>query len=130
MRPLFLASWFLARASSLAAEKTLYTSSSSHDAAIIVVMGNTVVKPLRPMPCRASLHHWNWGIPNRGIAGDESIISFTFSSSVSRPSKSSARCSAVSFGFWYGSVCAMSADVASVSKDVKNSCFMFFCFFI
>ena len=48
----------------------------------------------------ASFHQWNSGMARRGMTGDTSIISFAFSSKVSRPKRSSARCSALSCGFW------------------------------
>ena len=63
-------------------------------------------------------------MPSLGIAGDTSIISLVFSSNVNRPNRSSARCSAVKFGFWYGSICAIIADVVNVNRVVKNSFFM------
>jgi hypothetical protein len=63
-------------------------------------------------------------MPNRGMAGDVSIINLAFSSSVSRPSKSSARCSAVRFGFWYGNICAIIADAVNAMSVVKNSFFI------
>ena len=124
MSPERFACWAFTRASSLTAVNTWYSRASFHEAAIAIVIGNTVAKPFRPTPCSASFHHWNWGMPNRGMAGDESIISLTFSSSVKRPNKSSARCSAVRFGFWYGNDCAINTVVVSVSRVVKSSFFI------
>ena len=60
-------------------------------------------------------------MPSRAMAGDWSIISFTFSSSVNLDSRSSARSAAVSCGFWYGNVCAVIAMVPNVMNTVASS---------
>ena len=62
--------------------------------------GKVVLSPLRPTPCRASLHQSNCGMPSLGMAGELFIISAAFSSRVRRPSKSSTRCSTGNAGFW------------------------------
>ena len=90
---------FLARASSLAMLNARRTSASSHDAAMPMVMGNTVAVPLRATPCSVSFHHWKAGMPSRSMAGDTSIMIFAFSSSVSRWQRSRARSSLESAGF-------------------------------
>ena len=53
--------------------------------------GKTVAVPFLPTPWRASLHQSKGGIPSRSIAGDEFIMRLTFSSSVRREQRSSAR---------------------------------------
>ena len=87
------ACWFFMRASSLTASKHCCSRMSSHDAAMPMVIGNTVVNPLRPTPCSASFHHWKLGMPSRSIGLELLSIRRAFSSSVRRPMRSSALCS-------------------------------------
>ena len=82
--------------------------------------GKVVDSPLRPTPCKASLHQSNCGMPSRSIAGEPFIISLAFSSSVSLPSRSSARSSAGRLGFWYGRFCAV-APVATAIMAASSS---------
>src|SRR5678815_276247 len=90
---------YFARVSSETALKILYTSESSKEAAIPIGSGNTVTLSLLARPCSASLHQLNFFIPNRGIAGDWSCISKTFSLKVNRAIKSFALSSELRLGF-------------------------------
>ena len=90
---------YLARASSEMAVATRPTSSSSKVAARPIVCGNTVARPLRATPCRASFHQLYSGMPSRGMAGAASSNCAIFSSGVIASSSAamrSARGSAVS----------------------------------
>ena len=91
-----------------------------------MVMGNTVAKPLRPTPCSASFHHSNRGTPNRSMAGEPFIISFAFSSSVSRFIKSSTRCSFERLVFWKGSCWACILSVAAIARERRSLIFILY----
>ena len=74
---------FFARASSEIAVATRSMRSPSHVAARPIACGNTVARPARATPCSASFHQGNFGMPSRSTGAARSIISETFSSSVS-----------------------------------------------
>lgn len=116
--PFFLASAFLARASSLTAVNTLLISESLNDAAIPMQEGKTVARPFLPTPCRASLHQSNDGMPNRSMAGELFIIRLTFSSNVRREHMSFARSDEGRFGSWKGYVWDIPDNGISKSKKV------------
>src|SRR5664280_3092247 len=96
--PFCFASLYLARVSSEVALKTRYTNCSSNEAAIPTGSGKTVTLPLLASPCNASLHQFNFFIPNRGMASDMSHIRVAFSLNVKRVIRSLARSSELKTG--------------------------------
>ena len=82
---------FIARASSEMPVATRSMRSASNVAARAIAWGKTVARPARATPCSASFHHGNRGMPSRSTGSARSIISETFSSRVSRPTRSSIR---------------------------------------